>query len=112
MRNLTVLTLLITFLISLACARQAEQASTTAANIPTPTPAVTPTPTPPEDAPRISLADAKKAFDDGGALFVDARAAEAYKLEHIKGAINITSATLDARLKDLPPNKKIIVYCS
>jgi hypothetical protein len=68
--------------------------------------------TPAADAPRISLADAKAAFDAGKALFVDSRADSAYKAEHIKGAINIPAGTLDAKLKELPKDKKIIVYCS
>ena len=70
-------------------------------------------PEPPADgAPRISLADAKAAFDAGAAVFIDSRAEAAYKVEHIKGAINIPGGTLDAKLKQLPKDKKIIVYCS
>ena len=65
-----------------------------------------------DDAPRISLADAKAAFDAGAALFVDSRAESAYKAEHIKGAINIPGGTLESKLKQLPKDKKIIVYCS
>ncbi len=68
--------------------------------------------TPTDDAARISLADAKAAFDAGTALFVDSRAEAAYKVEHIKGAINIMTGQLDAKLKNLPKDKKIIVYCS
>ncbi|HYP51252.1 MAG TPA: hypothetical protein VEQ34_09950, partial [Pyrinomonadaceae bacterium] len=39
-----------------------------------------------DDAPRISLADAKKDFDAGNVVFVDTRAATSYNQEHIKGA--------------------------
>jgi rhodanese-related sulfurtransferase len=67
---------------------------------------------PADDAPRITLADAKKEFDAGTAIFVDSRDPNAYKMEHITGAINITSAMLDDKYKDLPKDKKIIVYCS
>jgi hypothetical protein len=110
MRDLMFLSLLTVFMISIACARSAEPpVAPLALNTSAPTPAPTATP---DDAQRITLADAKKAFDDGSAFFVDARAAEAYEMEHIKGAVNITPATLGAHLKELPKNKKIIVYCS
>lgn len=80
-------------------------------------PAVNATPlvvgvTPHDDAARISLADAKAAFDAGTAVFVDSRAEAAYKAEHIKGAINIPGGTLDSKIGSLPKDKKIIVYCS
>jgi hypothetical protein len=66
-----------------------------------------------DNAPRITLADAKKAFDAGEAIFVDSRAEAAYKVEHIKGAINISGDILEAHLKELPKEgKKIIAYCS
>jgi 3-mercaptopyruvate sulfurtransferase SseA len=65
-----------------------------------------------DDAPRITLADAKKDFDAGTAVFVDTRADAAYKNERIKGAINLTMGDVEARYKELPTNKKIIAYCS
>ncbi len=65
-----------------------------------------------DDAPRISLADAKKDYDTGSAVIVDVRAESAYKEEHIKGSLNITVDTLAANLNKLPKGKKIIVYCS
>lgn len=67
---------------------------------------------PADDAPRISVADAKKEFDAGGAIFVDSRANAAYKTDRIKGSINLTMSDLEARYKELPTDKKIIVYCS
>ncbi len=65
-----------------------------------------------DDAPRISLADAKADFDAGTALFVDTRAEAAYNQEHVKGAINLSTDKLDAMLRELPKGKKIIAYCS
>ena len=65
-----------------------------------------------EDAPRISLDDAKKAYDDGTAFFIDSRPADSYKIEHIKGAVNITVDTIKDKIKDLPKNKTIIAYCT
>ena len=67
---------------------------------------------PQDDAPRISLEDAKKAYDDGKAIIVDSRSDEGYKLEHIKGSINVPLADFEASYKKIPTNKKIIVYCS
>ena len=65
-----------------------------------------------DDAPRITLADAKKDFDDGNAVFVDTRAEVAYQQGHIKGAINLPMEAFEMRYKEIPTNKKIIAYCS
>ena len=65
-----------------------------------------------EEAPRITLEDAKKDFDAGTAIFIDTRGDDVHKAGHIKGAISISESTLEARIKDIPKDKKIIVYCS
>jgi uncharacterized protein YgiB involved in biofilm formation len=65
-----------------------------------------------DDAPRITLAEAKKEFDAGNVVFVDTRAKSAYDTEHIKGAINMATGDVEARYKELPTGKKIIAYCS
>ena len=65
-----------------------------------------------DNAPRITLADAKKDFDAGNVVFIDTRAKAAYDVEHIKGAINMTTDAVEARYKEIPTNKKIIAYCS
>jgi 3-mercaptopyruvate sulfurtransferase SseA len=65
-----------------------------------------------DNAPRISLADAKKDFDANAAIFIDTRGEDSYKYEHIKGAINIPANMLDAKLNSIPKDKKIIAYCS
>lgn len=81
-------------------------------------PAATPTVAAADDhghedtAPRISLADAKKAFDAGTAVIIDVRDEMAYKQEHIKGALNIPTAQLDAKADTIPKGKKVIAYCS
>lgn len=69
-------------------------------------------PTPADDAPRISLEDAKKDFDSGKAVFVDSRPNDQYKPEHIKGAINVPFSEAENHWKEIPTDKKIIVYCS
>jgi 3-mercaptopyruvate sulfurtransferase SseA len=119
MRYLTFLIFAIAFTVVVACAKPDQTVSNmVAAASATPTATPTPTPNPPafnptpDDAPRITLEEAKKAFDEGKAFIIDARAEEAYKAEHIKGAVNIRQDTLDARLKEIPRDKTIIVYCS
>lgn len=67
---------------------------------------------PADDAPRITLADAKKDFDAGNTIFVDTRAEVSYKQEHIKGAINVPAEAMETRYKEIPTGKKIIAYCS
>ena len=67
---------------------------------------------PEDDAPRISLEDAKKDFDSGKAIFVDTRAEAAFNVEHIKGAINIPAEDFKTRYTEVPKDKKIIAYCS
>ena len=65
-----------------------------------------------DDAPRITLAEAKKDFDAGNAVFIDTRAKAAYDTEHIKGSINMTTSDVETRYAEIPANKKIIAYCS
>ncbi len=64
------------------------------------------------DVPRISVDETKKGYDEKSVVIVDARGAEIYKQEHIKGAINIPLGSPASEFDKLPKNKKIIVYCS
>ena len=65
-----------------------------------------------DDAPRITLAEAKKDFDNKAAVFVDTHAKEQFELEHIPGAINVQANTIKQNLDKIPKDKKIIAYCS
>ncbi len=65
-----------------------------------------------DEAPRITLADAKKDFDAGNVVFVDTRAETSYRTEHIKGAINVPAEAIQTRYTEVPKDKKIIAYCS
>lgn len=65
-----------------------------------------------DNAPRISLAEAKKDFDAGNVVFVDTRAEVQFRQERIKGAINIPAEAAAMRLNEIPKGKKIIAYCS
>ncbi len=65
------------------------------------------------EVPRITVEEAKKAFDAGNAVFVDSRPETAYQAEHILGSISIPSgANASEKFSSLPRGKKIIVYCS
>lgn len=65
-----------------------------------------------DNAPRISLADAKKDFDSKSAIFVDTHSKEMYDREHIAGAINVPANELEAYFNKIPKGKKFIAYCS
>ena len=64
------------------------------------------------DAPRISVADAKKAVDSGKAILVDVRSANQYQQEHLKGAISLPGYEVEKRISELPKDKQIITYCA
>lgn len=61
---------------------------------------------------RISLEDAKKAYDAGTAVFVDTRDISSYNFNRIKGAINLPMSEYATGWQKLPKGKKIIAYCS
>ncbi len=65
---------------------------------------------------RITLEEAKRAYDDGNAIFIDARAPRAYVAGHIDGAINIPmpvhEPTIRQVLGDVEKDRLIIAYCS
>jgi len=44
-------------------------------------------------------------------VILDTRAPDAFKDEHIPGAINIPTDQLESRLSELPKNKEIVPYC-
>ena len=61
---------------------------------------------------RISLADAKTVWDNGGAVFLDVRSQAEYEQAHIPGAVLIPLNELDSRLNELDPAARIISYCT
>jgi 3-mercaptopyruvate sulfurtransferase SseA len=64
------------------------------------------------EVPRVKLEEAKAAFDNDAAIFVDARSQEAYAESHIPGALSIPAAELESRIDELDPNQWIITYCT
>lgn len=65
-----------------------------------------------DDATRISLKDAKAAYDAGTAVIVDSRDINAYKSERIKGSISMPVGEMEKRIGELPKDKQLIFYCS
>jgi len=62
--------------------------------------------------PRVKVEDAKKLVAEGKAIIIDVRGAEAYKMSHIKGALDVPLNKLEAGdFKSLPTDKILIAYC-
>ena len=108
---LTIVILTVGILFS-ACSTSGSNTAANNAAVKSSTPAAAPSLPPTDNAARISLEDAKKAFDDGTAIFIDTRSETTYKQEHIKGSINIPTGSLDANINKLSKGKKLIAYCS
>lgn len=73
-------------------------------------PVVTPIPASVEKVERVSLEDAKAAFDSGTAVFLDVRAESSYTASHIPSAISIPIGELPTRMGELDPGSWIIPY--
>jgi 3-mercaptopyruvate sulfurtransferase SseA len=73
-------------------------------------PAPTPLPASVEQVKRVSLEDAKAAFDSESAIFLDVRAAESYDVSHIPGAMSIPINELPNQMGDLELDSWIIPY--
>lgn len=61
---------------------------------------------------RVSLADAKSAFDVGEAVFLDVRSKAEFDVAHIPGAVSIPLNELPARMAGLEAQEWIITYCT
>jgi len=71
---------------------------------------VTLTPVSVEQVERVSLDDAKAAFDSGAVVFLDVRASSSYEASHIIGAVSIPLNDLPTRMGELDPASWIIPY--
>ena len=76
------------------------------------TPERTATPALVSEVERVSLTDAKRAFDAGSAIFVDVRDSSSYSSAHIPGAILIPVNELTTQLNELNPTSWVITYCT
>ena len=61
---------------------------------------------------RVTTIELRDALAKGTAIVIDVRGDVAYKQNHIKGSISIPEDQVKARLKELPPDKMIVTYCS
>ncbi len=59
----------------------------------------------------VSVQQGKEMIDSGEVFILDVRTQEEYDEGHIMGATLIPLDELDSRLKELPQDKKILVYC-
>lgn len=82
------------------------------------TPPVTPAATSAQAATNpyyIELADAKKHFDVGDAIFVDARGVKEFREGHIRGAMRLTKEDFGGgpptKVKNYLVGQRVIVYC-
>jgi 3-mercaptopyruvate sulfurtransferase SseA len=64
------------------------------------------------DIKRVSIQDAKAAYDIGNAVFLDVRGVQYYDQAHIKGALSIPEDELPQRLDELQKSDWIITYCT
>jgi predicted sulfurtransferase len=64
--------------------------------------------------PRVTVQDAKAAFDNGEAIIVDVRGQAAYDARHIAGALFIPLGAFETDIAsvDLPKDQWIITYCT
>ena len=59
----------------------------------------------------VSVQQGKEMIDRGEVFILDVRTREEYNESHINGSILIPVKELDIRFKELPRDKKILVYC-
>ncbi len=64
--------------------------------------------------PRITVEEAKAAFDSGQAIIVDVRSADSYSAGHAVGAISIPLAEFETNISNIALEKDqwIITYCT
>ena len=60
----------------------------------------------------VSIADFKKAVEQGSAVIIDARSAAEYKGGNFKGAINIPSEEMEKRFAEVPKDKPVLIHCA
>jgi 3-mercaptopyruvate sulfurtransferase SseA len=69
-------------------------------------------PPPQDNVRRVTIAELREMLEQGKAVVIDVRGDAMYNTEHIKGALNINEAQLNARAVELPKDKLIVLYCS
>jgi hypothetical protein len=64
------------------------------------------------EVPRVQLDDAKEAFDNGTAVFVDTRSYDSFVDGHVPDALLIPLSETETGLTQLDPSSWIIPYCT
>jgi hypothetical protein len=64
------------------------------------------------EVPRVSVDEAIAKLEAGSALLVDVRSKESYARAHASGAVSIPEAELGTRLRELPQDQEILLYCT
>lgn len=82
--------------------------NSTSVEAPTQTVAIVPYP----QVKRVSLIDAKAAYDIGNAIFIDTRGEPNYSQGHIPGSLSITDSEILSYLDQFSPEDWIITYCT
>jgi 3-mercaptopyruvate sulfurtransferase SseA len=67
---------------------------------------------PADDARRIKADELHDLWVKKDVLIIDTRSEDAYKAEHITGAISMPTGTVLDRVDELPRNKLIAAYCT
>jgi predicted sulfurtransferase len=65
-----------------------------------------------DEAPRITAAELMVLVQKNDALLVDVRSESQFAASHAAGAISLPYNSLEARLKELPKEKLIALYCT
>jgi 3-mercaptopyruvate sulfurtransferase SseA len=94
------------------CGRNNNQPANISAKGNSNAPAATPRNTPPDNVRRVTIAELRDMVAQEKAVAVDVRGTEAYKQEHIKGALDIPENQLSSRTNELPKDKLLVFYCS
>lgn len=68
--------------------------------------------TPADTTRRITVEEARTAFERGEAVFVDVRGEDAFRQSHIRGALSVPTGSAAQHADKLPKNKLIITYCA
>lgn len=66
----------------------------------------------PANLPMVTVDEARQLLGQPNVVFVDARVADEYKRQHIKGAISMPNTEVAQRVAELPRDKDLIIYCA
>ena len=61
---------------------------------------------------RVSVQEARAAFDNGTALIVDVRSEGSFQAGHATGAISLPLTEIESRYQELPQDRFLYLYCT